>query len=98
MSKSNMIHAHKRANNSKGAITLRFPDMPAKQEDNLSAEEKADNNEKTAPTLGEINADDLVLSIVQAEIEGEDYTKLLLDNVAFLAFYEREGKRYFTRC
>lgn len=46
--------------------------------------------------LEQLREDDLVLSIVQATIDGDDCTELYLQNDAFLAFYNRDSVTYFA--
>lgn len=45
-----------------------------------------------------LQEDDFVLSIIQAEIDGEDYSELYCQMDAFLAFYNRDGVAYFASC
>lgn len=49
-----------------------------------------------AQQLEYLTEDDLVLSIVQAELDGEDYSELYVKNEAFLAFYYRDSTAYFA--
>lgn len=50
----------------------------------------------TAQQLERLQEDDFVLSIAQAEIDGEDYTDVYLKNNALLTFYERNDTLYFA--
>jgi len=52
----------------------------------------------SAQQLDYLQEDDFVLSIIQAEIDGEDYSELYYRNKAFLAFYKRDSVAYFTNC
>lgn len=49
-----------------------------------------------AQQLKYLQKDDVALSIIQAQIDGEDYTVQYLENGAFLAFYKRNEKLYFA--
>ena len=50
----------------------------------------------TAQKLTQLKDSDTALSIVQVQIDGEDYTSVYLENDAFLAFYEYNGKLHFS--
>lgn len=51
-----------------------------------------------AQKLERLTDDDFVLSIIQVTIDGKDCTEVFLENEAFLALYERDGKLYFANC
>lgn len=46
-----------------------------------------------AQQLEYLTEDDFVLTIIQAEIDGEDQSELYVRNEAYLAFYKRNGVR-----
>lgn len=49
-----------------------------------------------AQQLDSLREDDFVLSIVQAEVDGEDYSEQHYRNEAFLVFYRRDDTAYFA--
>ena len=52
--------------------------------------------QRNAQQLKRLKEGDIALSIIQAEIDGEDYTEKYLENGAFLAFYTEDGQECFT--
>lgn len=68
-----------------------------KSEFKVAETEKEDTeNTNKGHKLERLQADDFVLSIVQAEIDKEDYSEQHYRNEAFLAFYKRECTDYFA--